>query len=577
MKTIQRRCAAALLCICLLPVLLSVTAGAIPVMPEVTPEPEITTPEPERVIDYLSFEEALTCFDFDTAAANWCRNFGMNPATRLEDAKAAIIAGTNHDFIIRLATFARDSGHGDEKLAVTNAFRPAAYQEVIGLYQSNSNTGPYRNAMRWNGRSVTDFWWKAEEQPGWPEAYAIDLSEYDLTNFDVRYFYRAALLLWDNTWVNGYYAKPGCSGHNSGCAMDISNYWLATNFATSYDYNGETYALADYGLYKPLQPSKTSAGEMWHITCAEDALQYGLYDGAFAAGYEIAYGLYYNPSLRGNYMYEGCGIYLGAGVTVIQLRLCQLGYLDQKYVTGYFCSETDKAVRAFQKAQGMDPDGSVGGNTMAALLRGVGEAEDTVAPALTEYGISRSDKGGIALRLVATDDQAVTAFRVDTRRTNEALIVTRYYNAEKGGVGTLYADIWKGGYYEVRAAAVDAAGNESELAYISTVYVDTVPPRLAEITVGDITSDGFTVSLRAEDGSGVVSCRSRLTSDTGEVRENENDGGVGLWTETGLNSSSWTVTVEATDDAGNTAQYTFRWHFEAGHPEPGLRLCHYGH
>ena len=94
----------------------------------------------------LSYEEAVTYFDFDTAASNWCTNFGMDPTVSLEEAKAAILHGTDRELVIRLATFARDVGYGDEKLIVTNAFRPACYQEVIGLHDSNANTGPFRRA-----------------------------------------------------------------------------------------------------------------------------------------------------------------------------------------------------------------------------------------------------------------------------------------------------------------------------------------------------------------------------------------------------------------------------------------------
>lgn len=152
--------------------------------------------EESSTIDFLSYEEAVTYFDFDTAASNWCTNFGMDPTVSLEEAKAAILHGTDRELVIRLATFARDVGYGDEKLIVTNAFRPACYQEVIGLHDSNANTGPFRRALLWNGRSVTNFWWDAETAPGWPEDYAIDLSAYDIQTLDLRYYYRAALRLW---------------------------------------------------------------------------------------------------------------------------------------------------------------------------------------------------------------------------------------------------------------------------------------------------------------------------------------------------------------------------------------------
>ena len=60
--------------------------------------------EESSTIDFLSYEEAVTYFDFDTAASNWCTNFGMDPTGSLEEAKAAIHPGTNSQLGLRLAT-----------------------------------------------------------------------------------------------------------------------------------------------------------------------------------------------------------------------------------------------------------------------------------------------------------------------------------------------------------------------------------------------------------------------------------------------------------------------------------------
>lgn len=421
--------------------------------------------EESSTIDFLSYEEAVTYFDFDTAASNWCTNFGMDPTVSLEEAKAAILHGTDRELVIRLATFARDVGYGDEKLIVTNAFRPACYQEVIGLHDSNANTGPFRRALLWNGRSVTNFWWDAETAPGWPEDYAIDLSAYDIQTLDLRYYYRAALRLWDNTWANGYYARPGCSGHNSGNAMDISNYWLGANFKTSYanPKTGVVYHMADYGLYKPLQPSATTAGETWHITSSQEVLALGNYDNALLSGYEIVYALYYNPSLRGWSMADGRGVYIGAGVTVLQIELCRRGLLEEKYITGYFCSKTDEAVRAFQSQQGLVSDGIAGSGTVNALLSEEPRTGDTAAPELTASTVGAATSKGFSLFLSGTDEKGLNAFRVDTRGEGDDVWVTRYYNAPASGSGTLDVDIWRQGNYAVRAAACDTDGNESPL------------------------------------------------------------------------------------------------------------------
>ena len=529
--------------------------------------------EQERpAIDFLSYEEAVTYFDFDRAASNWCNKFGMNPYTQLAEAKQAILAGTDPNLIIGLATFARDTGHGGEKLLVTTAFRPASYQETLGLHDANINTGPYRNAMKWNGRKVTDFWWKAEQAEGWPDKYAIDLSDYDISALDLRIFYRAALRLWDNGWVNGYYAKPGFSSHNSGTAMDISNYWIATNFATAYDYNGRTYRMEDYGIYKPLQPSGTSAGETWHITSAPNMQALGNYDNAFDAGFEVVYGMYFNPGLRGWNMDGGWSIYLGAGVTVLQLRLCQLGLLEPRYVTGYYCSKTEAAVRAFQQKHDLDPDGICGVGTMKKLMKMDAPAADKTAPALTDSRIIRVTGSGLTVHVSAADNSRLNAFRVETRGLEEEYWVTRYYNAPAGGEGDLDVDIWKEGEYVVRVTALDAAGNESASTSPDMVFVDATPPALERLTVSDITDEGFTLRVRASDNGTLTLLRALLTDRDGTVREMGFDA-AGQCVVTGLTEGVWTVAVEAEDACGNRAAYTFRWQYEAGQARPGMIQC----
>lgn len=55
----------------------------------------------------------------------------------------------------------------------------------------------------------------------------------------------------------------------------------------------------------------------------------------------------------------------GTDVTELQKRLKELGYLSK--VTGYFGSDTDAAVRAFQKANGLTVDGQVGSDTREAI------------------------------------------------------------------------------------------------------------------------------------------------------------------------------------------------------------------
>ena len=117
-------------------------------------------------ITYLSYQEALPYFNFDTAVSNWCMNFGLDYQEDYQTALDAMLSGTSQDLIIRLATYARDTGHGEGSLLITNGFRPACYQEIIGLHDANANTGPFRNGLNWDGRSVTGFWWTAEQAAG---------------------------------------------------------------------------------------------------------------------------------------------------------------------------------------------------------------------------------------------------------------------------------------------------------------------------------------------------------------------------------------------------------------------------
>ena len=533
---------------------------------------------PARDVSFLSYEEALTYFDFNHAASNWCDKFGMNPATQLEDAKQQLLAGTDPRLIVGIATLARDTGHRGEKLEINTAFRPACYQETLGLHDANYNTGPYRNNMEWNGRNVVTFWWNAEKAQGWPDAYAIDLSQFDVQTMDVGIFYRKALQLWDNGWISGYYARPGCSSHNSGTAIDVSIYsWLGSTFDTSFTYNGETYNMEDYGIYKPLQPTETSRGETWHITCDAPATALGNYDGAYSAGFEVVYGMYYNPALKGWNMDGGWGIYVGAGVAALQLRLCQRGLLGAQYITGYYCSRTEEAVRAFQQKNDLEPDGICGPGTMALLMKADEPAADGVAPTMTAAAVNDTRPSGFTLHLSAEDDRQLSAYRVETRCEGEETWAARWYNAYASGEGDVWVDIWKEGLYDVRAAAVDAAGNESAILTPGSVFVDTTLPVLRRLTVSEITEDGFALRCVAADNGELTDIRVQLVSDQGTLWEEHIDPkGPDTVKIAGLGEGVWSIAVTAMDACRNERSYTFTWQYTAGQALPGRTITHYG-
>lgn len=535
----------------------------------------LPAPAKAAEIEYLSYEEALPYFDFDMAVNNWCSNFGLDYETEYDVAKAAILSGTDPDFIVRLATYARDTGHGEKSLTVSNGFRPACYQEIIGLHDSNYYTGPFRNALSWNGRSLTQFWWGAEQAPGWPEAYALDLSAYDIATLDLDYYYRAALRLWDNGWVGNYFAKPGCSAHNSGRAMDILSDWLGGDFKTEHTYNGVTYRMEDYGLYKPLQPSDWSAGETWHITYNPAVYAMGNYDIALDAGFEIAYGLYYNPASRGWHMADGRGLYIGAGVTVIQLRLVQLGLLEEKYVTGYLCSVTEEAIKTFQTQNALEADGIAGSGTLAALLppRGV-TLEDVTAPTVSGAQLLNADAKGFDVQVWATDDQRVNAIRVDTRAMDSGVWVPRYYNADKTGGGVLDVDIWQEGMYAVRTAAVDAGGNMSQWTELPNIFVDMTAPRFERATVSDITDTGFTLTCLGEDNAIVADITLTLTAADGSQQSyTQTPDEFGRVQFTAEARPGTAVTVSIRDYSQNAESYTFAWRYTGA--QPGVTVSHH--
>ena len=140
-------------------------------------------------------------------------------------------------------------------------------------------------------------------------------------------------------------------------------------------------------------------------------------------------------------------------------------------------------------------------------------------------------------------------------------------------------DIWEEGSYQIRAAARDAGGNESELRELGSVFVDATAPVLECLCIHDITENGFLLTLRGSDNGALGGFTVTLRSDSGEVRENfllSNGRGDYPWAAEGLEEGLWTVTVTATDLCGNSSSHTFRWQYSAGQALPGVSVTWFG-
>jgi putative chitinase len=82
----------------------------------------------------------------------------------------------------------------------------------------------------------------------------------------------------------------------------------------------------------------------------------------------------------------------GPDVKALQQQLKDLGF-DPNGVDGNFGAGTDKAVRAFQQANGLGVDGSVGPGTLAALQSAAGATANATLAASTPAGASTTAAG----------------------------------------------------------------------------------------------------------------------------------------------------------------------------------------
>ncbi len=104
----------------------------------------------------------------------------------------------------------------------------------------------------------------------------------------------------------------------------------------------------------------------------------------------------------------------GSEVTALQERLCELKYIDKKYVTGYYGDITARAVRKFQILAGLDADGVAGPATMKKLNSGSApKKQEVVEKDWFDSDVARSvyKRGGTAYII-----DCETGIRIKIRR-----------------------------------------------------------------------------------------------------------------------------------------------------------------
>jgi peptidoglycan hydrolase-like protein with peptidoglycan-binding domain len=121
----------------------------------------------------------------------------------------------------------------------------------------------------------------------------------------------------------------------------------------------------------------------------------------------------------------------GPQVSDLQQRLKELGF-DPKGVDGNFGPGTRDAVIAFQKANGLEADGKVGPNTLAALnLNGAGAS--TTGSASNGVGTNVSDSTAIAAQTLTEDDYKQAAEMLNC----DIAAIKAVAEVESGGAGFL--------------------------------------------------------------------------------------------------------------------------------------------
>ena len=159
----------------------------------------------------------------------------------------------------------------------------------------------------------------------------------------------------------------------------------------------------------------------------------------------------------------------GSDVKLVQETLKELGYFTYPKATGYFGSITVKAVKAFQKANGLDPDGVVGKLTKGALYGGTEQIEGASVKMLSLESTSETDPDKMGaldwfkeVQYIFRRGDVAEVMDVNTGRT---FYLKRTYGTNHADVEPLtkadankIKDIWGGWTWTRRAVVVKING-----------------------------------------------------------------------------------------------------------------------
>ena len=166
----------------------------------------------------------------------------------------------------------------------------------------------------------------------------------------------------------------------------------------------------------------------------------------------------------------------GDDVIAIQERLIELDYLKAGS-TGYFGTETEEAVKKFQKNNKLKEDGKVGRNTKEAIY------SDDVVPNYAAYGEESDEIKGLQKRLKKL---GYLNTEPDGKFGNDTLVAVRQFQVQHD----LIADGWIGPQTKQLLNSADAKYNTISYG-MSGSYVTKIQERLRELNYLKSSATGY--------------------------------------------------------------------------------------